>query len=771
MAFPDEYPFRERFGFAHGLQRPYNCNVAVVGQSRHLGVKENLVNQKRVCNGWAFTAILAILSVTSPSAEASADGLYIAVPSPITSDAFTRIKNRIEGARANPESRPKTIVFDFNPEGKPANTENFGACVDMANYIANLRDTATVAYVHAETTGHTVFPVLACQQLILGPDGKLGQIVPRGGAKLEGYQKGSYKTILEQTHPQDVAIAQKMFDASVQLRKGKKNGADWYYDLKQRDDAEQTGVKIADTAPLPAAPDGSIGFFNAKQLRDLGMSQAIVDSREELLNRYGLPPSVVRATTIQAPVGYYYVVRGKITGGVKESIIRVANNVYQDGGNVLFLHLECSGGDFEAAQELAHALIDFQTRNEFNIIAYIPDQAPDTAAVLALGCSKIVMSQRQNSDSGEESTIGNFADMLENDENVNVQFWIDQLRSLAEQGYYPPVLVEGFLNRDLEIVRVHRKGNQNVRRLMSRAEFERTKEQDGDVEWVFDKQVKEKGTLLVLSASQAQEYRLADNVVPTSDPAAVYSLYGLEPSEVKEASTPWLDKFASFIKQPAVTVLLIVIGFTGLILELKVPGTAVPGIIAALCFILVFWAYTQFSGQVVMLAALIMLLGIILLLLEVFVLPGFGVAGISGILMILGSLALVTLDQTPDTWEGIYALAQKMAIYFFAMIGSVALAFTLARYLPNIPYANRMMLAPPSDYDDPSETNTHLPGAMEAASLLGAVGISVTVLRPAGTVRFGERFIDVVSEGGFVPNGARVQVVEVEGNRIVVKEV
>jgi membrane-bound serine protease (ClpP class) len=104
-----------------------------------------------------------------------------------------------------------------------------------------------------------------------------------------------------------------------------------------------------------------------------------------------------------------------------------------------------------------------------------------------------------------------------------------------------------------------------------------------------------------------------------------------------------------------------------------------------------------------------------------------------------------------------------------AGIGSFVLSFTIARFLPRVPYANRMMLAPPTDAVSGSESV--LPGGSEAASLLGAVGTANTPLRPAGMVRFADKFVDVVSDGGFIPAGSRVQVVAVEGTRIVVKEV
>ena len=328
------------------------------------------------------------------------------------------------------------------------------------------------------------------------------------------------------------------------------------------------------------------------------------------------------------------------------------------------------------------------------------------------------------------------------------------------------MLVEGMLRRDLELVRAHDKTDRSKKRLMTAAEFENEKGK-----WVSDGVVKQKGQFLSLPATQAAELGLARYVVETRDIEQVYERYGVEADKVRDATPAWLDRFAGFLKLPPVTVLLVVIAFTGLILELKVPGTTVPGIISALCFILVFWAHTQFSGQVAVLAGLLFVLGLVLILFEVFVTPGFGAAGIFGILLMLASLALVTMEGIPQTGAEWGSFASKMAMYMIAIMVSVVAAFMIARWcLPNVPYVNRMMLLAPDE--QPGGINeTILPGAAQAASLLGAIGTAATVLRPAGSVRFGDQYVDVVTEGGYVPAGARVQVVEVESNRIVVKEV
>ena len=132
----------------------------------------------------------------------------------------------------------------------------------------------------------------------------------------------------------------------------------------------------------------------------------------------------------------------------------------------------------------------------------------------------------------------------------------------------------------------------------------------------------------------------------------------------------------------------------------------------------------------------------------------------------LAGLGLVTFDKVPQNGLEWYLLGMKGIQFGFAMIGSFVLAFLIARFLPKVPYANRLMLSPPSE-----QVSRDLPGGEEAANLLGAIGTANTALRPAGVVRFGDKLVDVVSDGGFIPAGTRVQVFAVEGTRIVVKEV
>jgi membrane-bound serine protease (ClpP class) len=231
----------------------------------------------------------------------------------------------------------------------------------------------------------------------------------------------------------------------------------------------------------------------------------------------------------------------------------------------------------------------------------------------------------------------------------------------------------------------------------------------------------------------------------------------------------WLDELASFLRHPVVAVFLVMLGITGLILELKIPGFGLPGVVAALCFVLYFWAQSQLAGHLTMLAVLLFLLGLVLIGVEIFLIPGFGVTGVSGIVLVLVGLALATLVKKPETTQEWVDFGTTLSQFGASLIAAVVAALALAWYVPHIPWANRLVLPPPSGTDADGESTDGLDERLVA--LLGAIGEAATILRPAGKARFGEEYVDVVAEGSYVEAGARVQVIEIEGNRIVVKEV
>ena len=400
-------------------------------------------------------------------------------------------------------------------------------------------------------------------------------------------------------------------------------------------------------------------------------------------------------------------------------------------------------------------------------IAFIPTAAPDTATFIALGCTEIVM--------GKDATLGDFSAWLGagagengNPNARNIPAVSANLEELATQQGIPPVLAAGMLNADLEIFRARTAKGTLERRLLTAQQVEEDQKLP-EPKWVVENQIKHKGKPLVLNGTLAKELGVARH--NAADKNEVYALYGLDATKVVDGRPDWLDGITEFLRLRPVAVFLVVIGGICLILELKIPGATVPGVIAALCFVLFFWSQSQLNGQIVILAILLFLLGIVLIGIEVFILPGFGFVGISGIVLMVVGLALATLERWPHSHTEWLDFGGKLTQFALGLVVAAIGAIFFARYLPNIPIANRMVLVPATDNPDAVDEPSALPGVEISAALLGAIGTAATVLRPAGMARFGEQYVDVVTEGGYVPAGARVQVIEVEANRIVVKEV
>jgi membrane-bound ClpP family serine protease len=731
----------------------------------------------------ALAATLLMFAAGPASAQdlRGEDGLFVTVPNPVTSEGVTRVKAQVDRSRNRPDRPVRTIVFDFNPDGKDSATPDFGTCFDLAEYIRGLHDVTTVAFVHKKVSGHAVLPVLACKELVMAKGALIGEVIAPNAGGLTKFQAEGYRNILGTPREPLHAVVRKMFDKDVEVMKGLKNQADWYFDRREQD--KEVAAGVVGVNPEPVFPGGQVALYTAEQAQRVGLCKLIALTRREVAEAYQLSPAALNGDPLQGrtPSAFWIVLNGEVNGAMRETLNRRIRWVAGQRGNLLFLQLECGGGDAQAARGIADDLFRFQQGDDNTapllLVAFIPDKANDMATFLALACSEIVMSKRTDAKAGDEkptpATLGDFGGLFapvkprKGEAPLNIDFVKENLREVAERRGYPAVLADGMLDRNLVIQQVRSAKNANVRRLMSDAELKQNAK-----DWVPERQIKAAGQLLKLDAPLAYELGVARYTVDGRDIKEVFTLYGVEPGKVRQATPDWLDKLAEFLRRPEVSVLLIMVGIGCLIIEMKVPGVTLPGVIAALCFLLFFWAQSQMSGQLVYLAILLFLLGLVLIGLEIFVLPGFGVAGVSGIVFVLAGLALATVDKMPQStgeWFDLSGTVLQFGVGF--VVASIGALF-LARYLPSIPYANRLMLVPPTEKAGADAADlSSVPGAAAAAALFGAIGVAATTLRPAGMARFGEQFVDVITEGGFVDAGTRIQVVEVEGNRIVVKPV
>src|SRR5262249_49890160 len=334
------------------------------------------------------------LSAGPALAQGNEDALFVTVPNPLNSDAVTRISNLVTNRRNTEGRAVRKIVFDFSPGGKPALTTTFGPCSDLAKFVRELQGVQTIAFVHAKVSGHTVLPVLACKELVMSKEGSLGEITTEGVRPLQQDEELTYK--LRFDRDSHLAIVKKMYDKDVILGKGVKaaDSTDWYADMRQGP-AELKNAGIVGVAKVPFAQDGQLGLFNSDEARKLGLSKATVETRRDLAELYGISAASTRDDILQGrtPDAFAYTLKGEVDSSMRSAVGRVLKEVKRKKGNVLFLTINCAGGDLEAARALADDLRAAQTGEDaILIVGFIPDSAPDSATFVALGRSHIVMS-------------------------------------------------------------------------------------------------------------------------------------------------------------------------------------------------------------------------------------------------------------------------------------------------------------------------------------------------------------------------------------------
>jgi membrane-bound serine protease (ClpP class) len=164
---------------------------------------------------------------------------------------------------------------------------------------------------------------------------------------------------------------------------------------------------------------------------------------------------------------------------------------------------------------------------------------------------------------------------------------------------------------------------------------------------------------------------------------------------------------------------------------------------------------------------LVFILGIVLLLLEIFIIPGFGVAGISGILLIVVSLVLAMQDFVWPTFEWQWdILRRNLVLVLVSLSVSFVALLVIARLVPNVSLFRRIMLTSTQLTSD--GYTAHEPA--EEDHLIGSKGTVITTLRPVGKAEIGEEILVVEAEGEFLEPGRKVVVTEVQGNKIIVRE-
>jgi len=430
--------------------------------------------------------------------------------------------------------------------------------------------------------------------------------------------------------------------------------------------------------------------------------------------------------------------------------------------DLVILRIGSPGGLVEPSIRTAERLRDVEWART---VAYVPREAISGAAIVSLGCDEIVMHP--------SATIGDAGPIIQGEDSQFrhapekiVSYLGGKVRGLAESTGHPPLLAEAMVDKDLAVYQVKNKKTgekklvteEDYRDLTARGEWE-----GGLVD------ESRRGLFFTATGRRAVELGFADATV--EDLEGLKARYGLVKDPVVFRRTG-LDTAVFILNLDLVTAALFIIGLIALYVEFSAPGIGLGGLVAGLCFAIFFWS-RFLGGTADWLEVVLFVAGVVFLGVELFVLPGFGVAGLSGILLLFVSLVLAMQDFViPESGPEMRTMARTLGVIAGSGVVTAIAVYVLGSRLGSLPLLNRLTLRPPDAAEaagrrKPADPADALSGR-DVELKIGDTGVADSLLRPAGKARFGNRWVNVVADGDYIPKGRRVRIVEVAGNRVVV---
>lgn len=391
----------------------------------------------------------------------------------------------------------------------------------------------------------------------------------------------------------------------------------------------------------------------------------------------------------------------------------------EQNANVMLIEMNTFGGMVNFADSIRSTILD----SPIKTIVYINHNAASAGALISLASEKIYMAK--GSSIGAASVVDGQGEVMPE----KYQSYMRALmRATAEATGRDPKVAEAFVDEDVDLPTL-----------------------------------KEDGKLLSLTSKEATDIGLSDGEVSSLD--EILTLENLTGSSMIVHQVTWVDQVIGFLTNPAVQGFLIVLIMGGIYFEMTSPGIGLPFIVALVSGILYF-APLYIEGFAANWEILLFIIGVILLLLEIFVIPGFGVAGIAGIVLLVCSFAfsMVPNESFDFSMMPPNFLFRSFLLVILSIIGAIILSVLFGKSILNSRAFKRLVLA-----DEQASSQGYVSSTFDN-EVIGKEGIARTDLRPSGKVEIDGKWFDAVALGGYIEKGTAVQVEKHENYNLFVRK-
>ncbi|MEE2788788.1 MAG: NfeD family protein [Myxococcota bacterium] len=420
-------------------------------------------------------------------------------------------------------------------------------------------------------------------------------------------------------------------------------------------------------------------------------------------------------------------IQGTIDMGLPAFIARSLDEAPRNA--ILIFNVDTFGGRVDAAVKIRDAVLAAPQAT----VAYINRRAISAGALISLAADFIVFAP--GGSMGAATPVNMQGGQTKSVSEKMVSYMRSEMRATAEANGRDGRLAEAMVDADSEI-----------------------------------SGVVPQGKLLTVTTDEALELGLASAQVQSMD-ELVQRLVG--PTAAPQTMTiNWAERMARFLTDPTVSGLLMSLGMLGLLLELYTPGFGLAGGLGMLCLGFFFGGHgvAHLAGweELTLFGTGVAALGI-----ELFVLPGFGIAGVLGLGLIGTSLVLAMLGMPVETAWTLGLLESTLTVVVVSL-GLSLLGFVIClRFLPSTPLGRWLILTTQLTGSAHDESGSNEPGhsaggGQQAAIRIGAIGQALTDIRPTGKMQLDDHVVDVMSQGGWIPKGARLRIIDIEAFRTTV---
>ena len=411
-----------------------------------------------------------------------------------------------------------------------------------------------------------------------------------------------------------------------------------------------------------------------------------------------------------------------LSNGLKE-----ANSL---GADAVLIHMNTYGGLVDAADSMRTAIL----YSPIPVYVFIDNNAASAGALISIACKKIFM--RKGANIGAATVVNQTGDAMP---DKYQSYMRSMIRSTAE---------------------AH--GKDTI--IQQKDTLFKWKRDPLIAEAMVDERVAipnliDTGKVLTFTAEEALKWGYCDGIAETPEEVITHHL-GYKEYELKSYTPSWFDNLKGFLMSPVLQSFLIILIVGGIYFEMQTPGMGFPSLVALIAATLYF-APLYLDGLAANWEILIFIIGVLLIAIEIFVIPGFGVAGIGGILLVVGGLITGLLNNTDFHFEGVGNKEFGEAT-LTVLIGLVA-GFILTIWLSN-KIGDRGIFQKMALHTDLENAKS----VLDFSSMIGTEGIATTILRPSGKILIGKEIYDAISESGFIEKGDPVKVIRTENAQIYV---